>query len=93
MVNNVFYISAHSAYHQRGEWKTSKKYPKFMPYDRQLAPVYCRCSWCAGEIYMGQSYYETEDGKICMDCLPDYARKYFLADLRTAMPRGRVYVP
>lgn len=34
---------------------------------------------------MGQSYYETEDGKICMDCLPDYARKYFLADLRTAM--------
>ena len=64
-----------------------------MPYDRQLAPVYCRCSWCAGEIYMGQSYYETEDGRICMDCLPDYARKYFLADLRTAMPRGRVYVP
>lgn len=37
---------------------------------------------------MGQSYYETEDGKICMDCLPDYARKYFLADLRTSMPAG-----
>ena len=42
-------------------------------------------------LYFG--YYETEDGKICMDCLPDYARKYFLADLRTAMPRGRIYVP
>lgn len=42
---------------------------------------------------MGQSYYDTEDGKICMDCLPDYARKYFLADLRTAMPRGCVYAP
>ena len=42
-----------------------------MPYD-QFAPVYAHCSWCACEIYLGQSYYETEDGKICMDCLPDY---------------------
>lgn len=35
---------------------------------------------------MGQSYYDTEDGAICMDCLPDYARKYFLSMLRTSMP-------
>ena len=51
------------------------------------------CCWCAGEIYLGQSYYDTEDGKICMDCLPDYARKYFLADLRTSMPRTSRHDP
>lgn len=76
----------------RGECLTSAKYRKNVPFD-QFAPVYARCCWCAGEIYLGQSYYDTEDGKICMDCLPDYARKYFLANLRTSMPRTSRHDP
>lgn len=70
----------------------SAKYRRKVPYD-QFAPVYAWCAWCACEIYLGQSYYETEDGKICMDCLPDYARKYFLANLRTSMPRTSRHDP
>ena len=47
----------------------SAKYRRNVPYD-QFAPVYAWCAWCACEIYLGQSYYETEDGKICMVCGP-----------------------
>lgn len=71
---------------RRGECFTARTRRNPRPYD-QFAPVYAHCRWCAGEIFLGQNFYEMEDGKICMDCLPDYARKYFLAALRTALPR------
>lgn len=53
--------------------------------DAQSVPVYASCHYCLGEIYLGQNYYEMAEGALCMDCLPRYARQYFLSNLRTAM--------
>lgn len=44
------------------------------------------CSLCGGEIYAGDNYYELDGHAVCPDCLPAFARGYFLGDLRVAMP-------
>lgn len=44
------------------------------------------CSLCGGEIYEGESYYEPEGRAVCRDCLPAFARRYFIGELRVAMP-------
>ena len=43
------------------------------------------CGCCGGEIYLGQLYYEMEDRLVCPECLPEYAKSYFLSSQRTAM--------
>ncbi len=45
------------------------------------------CSLCGGEIYAGESYYEPDGRAVCRDCLPAFARSYFIGELRVAMPR------
>ena len=37
------------------------------------------------EIYLGQLYYEMDDRLLCPECLPEYAKSYFLSRQRTAM--------
>ena len=53
-------------------------------------PIARWCSLCGGEIYLGQSYYEPEGRAVCCDCLPEFARNYFLKDLRVALPPRRL---
>lgn len=57
--------------------------------DRQQTPSFAVCGWCGGEIYLGQLYYEIEGKALCPECLPAFARSYFLSCLRTAMPYGK----
>ena len=52
--------------------------------DKQQAPAFCFCRLCGGEIYMGERYYAVQGASICADCLPEYSRRYFRAELRTA---------
>lgn len=59
--------------------------------DPQCKPVLSVCSRCGAEIRIGQLYYEMEGGKICPDCLPEYAQKFFLSHMRTCMPSGPEY--
>ena len=44
------------------------------------------CSLCGGDIYAGESYYEPDGRAVCRDCLPAFARSYFIGELRVAMP-------
>ena len=53
--------------------------------DRQQAAVFAYCGLCGGEIYLGQLYYEMDDRLLCPECLPEYAKSYFLSRQRTAM--------
>lgn len=57
--------------------------------DRQQSPSFAVCGWCGGEIYLGQLYYEIDTMYLCQECLPTFARSYFLSSLRTAMPPGK----
>ena len=56
-----------------------------VPADRQQAEVFALCACCGGEIYLGQLYYEMDDRLLCPECLPEYAKSYFLSRQRTAM--------
>ena len=57
--------------------------------DWQQAAVFAYCGLCGGEIYLGQLYYEMDDRLLCPECLPEYAKSYFLSRQRTAMlPSG-----
>ena len=47
--------------------------------DRQQAAVFAYCGLCGGEIYLGQLYYEMDDRLLCPECLPEYAKSYFLS--------------
>ena len=51
----------------------------------QLAAVFAYGGLCGGEIYLGQLYYEMDDRLLCPECLPEYAKSYFLSRQRTAM--------
>lgn len=64
---------------------TNKRRNKSMPADRQQAPSFAVCGCCGGEIYLGQLYYEMERCLVCPECLPEYAKAYFLSSQRTAM--------
>ena len=55
------------------------------PKDRQQIPAFAFCGVCGGEIYLGQLYYEMDDRLLCPECLPEYAKSYFLSRQRTAM--------
>ena len=55
------------------------------PRDRQQIPAFALCGVCGGEIYLGQLYYEMDDRLVCPECLPEYAKSYFLSRQRTAM--------
>ena len=55
------------------------------PRDRQQIPAFACCGVCSGEIYLGQLYYEMDDRLVCPECLPEYAKSYFLSRQRTAM--------
>ena len=57
--------------------------------DRQSIRAALRCGICGGEIYPEQLYYEVEGKKMCYDCLPNFARHYFLGGLKTAKLRSR----
>ena len=57
--------------------------------DRQRAPVVFRCSMCGGEVYAEELYYEIEGKRLCYDCLPNFARHYFLYGLLVAKARRR----
>ena len=56
-----------------------------VPADRQQTEVFTLCACCGGEIYLGQLYYEMDDRLLCPECLPEYAKSYFLSRQRTAM--------
>lgn len=60
--------------------------------DRQMSQIFLTCHLCGGEIYVGQTYYDRDGMPICEDCLPEYARTYFLSSLRTAFPE-RIGLP
>ena len=62
-----------------------KKSPWGISNDRQQAAVFAYCGLCGGEIYLGQLYYEMDDRLLCPECLPEYAKSYFLSRQRTAM--------
>lgn len=47
------------------------------------------CALCRGEIYPGEYYYETDDGKICESCLGRYARRYFDRQYRRLLAAER----
>ena len=55
--------------------------------DRQQAAVFAYCGLCGGEIYLGQLYYEMDDRLLCPECLPEYAKSYFLSRQRAAAAR------
>ena len=54
--------------------------------DPQRRPIFAACRLCGAEICVGQQYYDMEGGKICPDCLQEFAQVYFLSYLRTCMP-------
>lgn len=62
----------------------NKHKSRAMPADRQQAEIFAVCSYCGGEIYLGQLYYEIEEKLVCPDCLREFARAYFLGNRRVA---------
>lgn len=70
---------------RNGGVDTSRKQPQPHIPDAPEDVVARWCSLCGGEIYAGESYYEPDGRAVCQDCLPAFARSYFIGDLRVAM--------
>lgn len=46
--------------------------------------VYCECSHCDGEIYVGEEYYSIDGEALHEDCLDDYVKDH-VAEHMTAV--------
>lgn len=61
-----------------------------VPFTRDLQDTAAlfHCCLCGGEIYAGTSYYQTDDGAVCPDCLSWYAERKLRPFLKTAVACG-----